>query len=148
MIVNISAQPILPILIPALAAALSGLEEDEGGVAALVVANAGDTVDDGFAEGDECDMEETEKMEEAVEEEEEKDKEARVGDTEDEDEIDSEAGSTLVDGKDTAVVGFESPLDWPRAVAPQVTGGTPSCDVRSKFGVLAESSPEKSSICM
>ena len=135
MIININAQPILPILIPALAAALSGLEEDEGGVAALVVATAGDTVDDGFAEGDECDMEETEK-----------EKEARAGDTEDE--VDSEAGSTLVDGKDTAVIGLESPLDWPRAVAPQVTGETPSCDVRSKVGVLAQSSPDKSSICM
>ena len=134
-IIRASAQKILPMLIPALAAMLRVLEGDDGDVgsaAALVVVVAGGIVGDAFVE----------------EEEEEEEKEA--GDNEDDDEsaVATTVEETPVDDDDAIVVGLEPLPSKLVAERPHVCGATASFDVISKVGVLAKSSPEKSSSCM
>ena len=135
MITRASAQKILPMLIPALAAVLRVLEGDDrdvAGAAALVVVIAGGIVGDAF-------VDEKEEEEEEDEEGEEDDDESAVATTVEE---------TPVDDDDAIAVGLEPPPSKLVAERPHVCGATASFDVISKVGVLAKSSPEKSSSCI
>ena len=128
-------QKILPMLIPALAAVLRVLEGDDGdvaGAAALVVVIAGGIVGDAF-------VDEKEEEDEEDEEGEEDDDESAVATTVEE---------TPVDDDDAIAVGLEPPPSKLVAERPHVCGATASFDVISKVGVLAKSSPEKSSSCI
>ena len=135
MIIRASAQKILPMLIPALAAVLRVLEGDDGdvgGAAALVVVIAGGIVGDAF-----------------VDEKEEEEEEKEAGDNEDDDESAvATIVETPVDDDDAIAVGLEPPPSKLVAERPHVCGATASFDVISKVGVLAKSSPEKSSSCI
>ena len=137
MIIRASAQKILPMLIPALAAVLRVLEDDDGDVgsaAALVIVIAGGIVGDAFVD----------------EKEEEEEEEKEAGDNEDDDEsaVATTVEETPVDDDDAIAVGLEPPPSKLVAERPHVCGATASFDVISKVGVLAKSSPEKSSSCI
>ena len=53
-----------------------------------------------------------------------------------------------IEGNACIVLGSGLPPALPRSSSPHVIGSAPSLDVMSKVGVLAQSSPEKSSTCM
>ena len=161
-IIRANAQKILPRLIPALVAALRGLEgndEDASGGATLAVVDGRETVGDAFAGEAE---EEGEEDEDEDEDEDEEGEEGEEGEEVEEKEDENETSDNEDDGKsvvattveeirivdDAVLVEIGDPPSKLISDRPHVCAATASFDVISNVGVLAQSSPEKSSSCI